>query len=116
MTAAAEKADEFCRERGGNERESNHIALCVEEMAANVIQYGFGKGDKKRHLSVLILNKPDYWILRFRDDCRAFDPVHYTPDEPDKALGIRLVQGIAREAYYTYSMNLNNLALKLPKK
>ena len=115
VTAAAEKADEFCRERGGNERESNHIALCVEEMAANVIQYGFGKGDKKRHLSVLILNKPDYWVLRFRDDCRAFNPVQYVPREEEQALGIRLVMGITEEAYYTYSMNLNNLLLKVKK-
>ena len=70
---------------------------------------------KKHHLSVLILNKPDHWVLRFRDDCRAFDPVRYAPGAGDEALGIRLVQGIARDAYYTYSMNLNNLVLKLPK-
>ncbi len=115
VTEASQRAEQFCLQHGQDARVSTHIALCIEEMAGNVIQYGFQDG-KPHHLSVLILNKPDYWILRFRDDCRAFDPVHYTPDEPDKALGIRLVQGIAREAYYTYSMNLNNLALKLPKK
>ena len=54
-------------------------------------------------------------MLRFRDDCRAFDPVHYVPKEEEQALGIRLILAFAEEAYYTYSMNLNNLALKLPK-
>ena len=70
---------------------------------------------------MLILNKPDHCVVRFRDDCRAFDPVHYTPGEEkqegqeEQTLGLRLVQAIAQDAHYTYSMNLNNLALRLPK-
>ena len=114
VTASAEKAEQFCLQHGQDPRTANHIALCIEEMAANVIQYGFNDG-KPHHLSVLILNKPDHWILRFRDDCRAFDPVKYVPQEKDQALGIRLVSALAEEANYTYSMNLNNLSLKLPK-
>ncbi|MCR5296103.1 MAG: ATP-binding protein [Clostridiales bacterium] len=114
VTAAAERAEAFCLRDGQDARLGNHIALCIEEMAGNVIQHGFREG-KKHHLSVLILNKPDHWVLRFRDDCRAFDPVRYAPGAGNEALGIRLVQGIARDAYYTYSMNLNNLVLKLPK-
>ncbi len=113
VAAASEKAGDFCRKRGGDERISNRIALCVEEMAGNVIQYGFVT--KKQHLSVLLMNKPDYWVLRFRDDGLAFDPVHYVPREGEKTLGIRLVLAIAEEAYYTYSMNLNNLVLKVSK-
>ena len=114
VTDAAKRAEAFCRKHGQDNRISSHIALCIEEMAGNVIQHGFQDG-KPHHLSVLILNKRDRWVLRFRDDCRAFDPVHYTPADTEEALGIRLVQGLAREAYYTYSINLNNLVLVLPK-
>ena len=85
-------------------------------MAANVITHGFTQDGKQHHLSIRILNKPEYWVLRFRDDCGAFDPVHYVPDENSDALGIRLVLAMAEEANYTYSLNLNNLTLKLPKK
>jgi hypothetical protein len=55
-------------------------------------------------------------VLRFRDDCGAFDPVSYIPEKADaeKDLGIRLIQSLAEEARYTYSLNLNNLMLKLP--
>ena len=115
VTAAAEKAGRFCRERGGSEMESNHIALCVEEMAANVISHGFTEG-KAHHLSVLILNKPKQWVLRFRDDCAAFDPVRYVPQHDEQALGIRLVMGITEEAYYSYPIGLNNLLLKVRKR
>ena len=54
-------------------------------------------------------------MLRFRDDCASFDPVHYVPEEGKDALGIRLVLALAQEALYTYSLNLNNLTLKLPE-
>ena len=114
VTAAAEKAGGFCRERGGTELESNHIALCVEEMASNVIAHGFRDG-AENHLSVLILNQPKQWVLRFRDDCAAFDPVQYVPQEKEQGLGIRLVMGITEEAYYSYPMGLNNLLLKVRK-
>ncbi|MER1993091.1 MAG: ATP-binding protein, partial [Eubacteriales bacterium] len=111
---AAREAEAFCLRHGQDARVSSHIALCIEEMAGNVIRYGF-QDRKKHHLSVLILSKPDRWVLRFRDDCRAFDPVRYMPADEENGLGIRLVRGLARDVYYTYSMNLNNLALILPK-
>ena len=115
VTSAAAEAERFCMEQGEEERISRHIALCIEEMAGNVITYGFGDG-KPHHLSVRILNREDCWVLRFRDDCRAFDPVHYVPEGGEDALGIRLVMALAKDARYTYAMNLNNLALFLPKK
>ncbi len=115
VAAAAQEAEQFCMARGQNARICNHIALCIEEMAGNVVQHGFGQDGKAHHLSIRLLNKPDHWVLRFRDDCGAFDPVHFVPREEHQALGIRLVLKMAGEAHYTYSMNLNNLVLKIPK-
>ena len=113
VTAAAESAERFCLERGQDARTSSHIALCIEEMAANVIQHGFTKDRKAHHLSVRITDVQNRWILRFRDDCSAFDPVHFVPEEEGQGLGIRLVLAMTEEAHYTYSLNLNNLVLKL---
>ena len=90
------------------------IALCVEEMAGNTILHGFPKDNLPHHLSVRVLDKKDGWVLRFRDDCGAFDPVHYIPKEGKDALGIRLALAMAEETSYIYSLNLNNLTLKLP--
>ena len=114
VTAAAEAAEKFCMSRGQDIRMGSHIALCIEEMASNTIQHGFSDG-KEHHMSVCLLNKKDRWVLRFRDDCRAFDPVNYVKNGAENALGIRLVLALAKEARYTYSMSLNNLALRLPK-
>ena len=44
---------------------------------------------------------------------KAFDPVRYVPEAGENAIGIRLVMAIAEKAFYTYSMNMNNLTLRL---
>ena len=108
---AAQRAEQFCLRHGQSARISNHIALCVEEMAVNTIEHGFRKDGKNHHLSVRLLRKADHWILRFRDDCGAFDPVHFEPGE--EQVGIRMVMKLAEEAHYTYSLNLNNLMLRI---
>ena len=78
-----------------------------------MIQHGFAGDGKEHHLSVRLTDK-DGWTLRFRDDCQAFDPLHYVPEEAGQGIGIRLVMAMAKEAHYTYSINLNNLVLKIP--
>ena len=114
VAAVSEQAREFCAAHGQSDKLANRIGLCIEEMAANTIQHGFVKDNRPHHLSVRVLCKPDVWVVRFRDDCGAFDPVHYVPREGKDALGIRLALAIANEVSYTYSLNLNNLTLKLP--
>ena len=114
VTEASREAGEFCRRHGQSDKAAGHVALCVEEMAANTIQYGFGAAPEKRHLSVRIQYKKGRVILRFRDDCGAFDPVHYIPEDGGDALGIRLVMAMCNTIRYTYSLNLNNLTLEFP--
>ena len=113
VTDASRAAEAFCLQHGQGKKLSNHIALCIEEMAGNTVQHGFPRARKERHLSVRVQQKDDHLVLRFRDDCPAFDPVHYIPHEGEDALGIRLVTAMADDIRYTYSMNLNNLTLFL---
>ena len=111
VAPAAEKAERFCIEHGQTEITGKYVALCVEEMAGNIIRYGFSsKG--KNSMSVRIQHKDNRWVIRFRDDCRAFDPLHYVFKKKGPNIsGIKLMMNIADEARYTYSLNLNNLML-----
>lgn len=113
VAAAAEQAGAFCVRHGQSTRVSNHVALCVEEMAGNTIQHGFAMDRKHHDLSVRLIYKEPDLVLRFRDDCGSFDPVHYIPKGGEDALGIRLMQAFAQEANYTYALNLNNVSLRL---
>ena len=115
VTEAAERAEQFCREHGQSAKVSNHIALCIEEMSANTIQHGFTMDRKHHDLSVRLLQKEEDLVLRFRDDCGAFDPVRYIPKGDEDALGIRLILAFAKEARYTYALNLNNVCIRISK-
>lgn len=113
-TDTAQAAQEFCLDHGLDEKTALHVALCIEEMATNAVLHGFTKDQKEHRLSVRVLHKADHLVIRFRDNCRAFDPVHYVPKKAGKdSLGINLVLKLADEARYTYSLNLNNLTLIL---
>ena len=115
VAAAAEHAGRFCLDHGQDTKVSNHVALCVEEMAANTIQHGFAMDRKHHSLSVRLLQKEEDLVLRFRDDCGSFDPVHYIPKEGENALGIRLILAFAKEVRYTYALNLNNVCIRIGK-
>ncbi len=115
---ASEAAYHFCMTQSGDRELSYKLALCVEEMASNVVLHGFTKDNSDHHLSIRLIHKDGRWILRFRDDCREFDPIHYVPksDDSGKGLGIRLVMKLADDVRYTYSINLNNLMIMLKDK
>lgn len=112
VTAAAKDAETFCLKTGCGARLANHIALCIEELAGNTVIHGFD-GKRDYHLSVRVQHRRNQWVLRFRDDCRAFDPVSYVPRGEEDALGLRLVTSVASDIRYTYSLNLNNLVIRL---
>ncbi|MBQ6371758.1 MAG: ATP-binding protein [Oscillospiraceae bacterium] len=118
VTGLSEKAYAFCLDRGISPSNSNKLALCVEEMAGNVIEHGFNDG-KPHHMDVRVLVKGDTVILRLRDDCRHFDlrekVKKWTPDpeHPEKYMGIRLVLQMARDIAYTNTMNTNNLIITI---
>ncbi|MBR2824558.1 MAG: ATP-binding protein [Clostridia bacterium] len=112
VTEASRKAKTFCEQGGAKGLTGSRVALCIEEIAGNTVQHGFRAG-KKNILSIRLARKEQRWILRFRDDCGAFDPLHYVPAEGKDGLGLKLVMGMVTDAYYTYSMNMNNLVLIL---
>ena len=115
VVVASKKAHDFCTAKCADVRTNHRIAVCIEEMASNVVSHGFTKDDKDHQLSIRLIHKNNHWTLRFRDDCTAFDPVRYVPHSESKAecMGIRLVMGLADDIRYTYSMSMNNLMIVL---
>lgn len=112
----SEDVSRFCMEHKLGSKESNRLALCVEEMAGNVIEHGF-TGDKPHHLDVRVLVKGESVILRMRDDCEKFDLCEkaqkwsFDPEHPEKNIGIRIVLKLAKDISYTNTMNTNNLII-----
>ena len=112
---ASEKTGISMKEHGSGNRIATFASLAVEELAGNVIRYGFSDR-RPHHISVKLKKDGDQWILRLRDDCPDFDPVLYarniTPEQKESHYGIRMIYSLADEVTYLNTLNLNNLIIR----
>lgn len=115
----AKRTKTFCEEQGIDKRRSMFAGICIEEMAGNIVDYGFDDG-KKHFVDVRVIVGGvggEQVIIRIRDDCRPFDPKKqvelYHSDDPVAHIGIRLCRNIATEFNYVNVLKLNNLIIKI---
>ena len=112
----SERTQNFCETNGIDGRRSMFAGICIEEMAGNIVDYGFDDG-KKHFVDVRVIVNGEQIIIRIRDDCRSFDPKKWAeihnPDDSTAHIGIRLVRKIATEFNYVNVLKLNNLIIKL---
>ena len=112
----SERAQAFCEAQGIDGRRSMFAGVCIEEMAGNIVDYGFDDG-RKHFVDVRVIVKSEQVIIRLRDDCRPFDPKKqaeiFNPDDPTAHIGIRLVRQMATEFNYVNVLKLNNLLIKI---
>ena len=108
----------FCTANGIRRKEASRVALCVEEMAGNVVEHGFSDG-KPHHLDVRVIVKDGQTILRMRDDCAFFDlreqakKWSFDPEHPERNIGIRMVMAASQDIVYTRTMKTNNLIVTI---
>lgn len=116
VVPASEKVREFCTEKGSTEKQAMLMSLFVEELCNNIITYGFADG-KKHTIEMRVLNTDEGWVLRCRDNCKAFNPVEWLKlheeDDPTINIGVRMICGMARDIKYLSAMELNNLTICL---
>lgn len=116
VVSASKRASDFCVEKGLPGRTSYLVALSIEEMANNIIHYGFADG-REHSIDIRIVISESGTLLRIRDNCMGFDPVKYLElhedDDPAAHIGIKMVMKLVKEANYVNSLGLNNLRLTL---
>ena len=117
ITEYAQIIGDFCLSHGCESRRANHMRHAVDEMAGNVFEHGFSKDNKKHTIDVRAVKKGDDYILRIRDDCYIFDPVHQLqllyPDDLFRNIGVRLIMKTAKDVQYTSILKLNNLVVRI---
>ncbi len=115
VLSTSEKVEAFCRAHGVGDRESYYGALCMEEMAGNIVDHGFAKDRKKHAVDVRVVYKPEMLVLRIKDDCVPFDPAERAklldPNDPFRNVGIRLVYQIADRIDHRFTLGLNVLTM-----
>lgn len=113
----AEQVQAFCEEHGMDERTAYYSALCMEEMAGNVVGHGFTKDNKNDHMvEAKVICKDGKIMLRLKDDCVRFDPMEragqHTGD-PFRNVGLKMVTSISEEMMYQHMMGLNVLTIRI---
>ena len=120
IAPAAESIQTFCEDHGMGKTASMYAALCLEEMAANVVRHGFSADRKAHALNVLALFREEELVLRLKDDCIPFDPVEMAKlagrEELAENIGIRTVFSLADEVTYQNLLKLNVLTVTIREK
>jgi len=113
----SQKIQHFCRDKGIDSRRSYLSALCLEEMAAAIIDLGFAKDNKPHSVDVRVVHKDDSILLRIKDDCKPLNPKELAkivdPDDITKNIGVRIVCSIANELSYQNMLGLNVMTARI---
>ena len=118
VISASAAAEKFCTLKGASRKKSMYTALCIEEMANNIIQHGFSTSGDNR-IDIRLVKKDDSLLIRIRDNCRGFDPTDFyelnkkDDQDPSRHIGIRMIFNMASKVQYVYSLGLNNLLLEV---
>lgn len=117
VTATSERVLAFCSGRGIERRRAYYSALCLEEMAANIVKHGFHADNKPHAVDVRVVHKGEDVILRVKDDCAPFNPRERAEllDAQDMArnIGLRMVMRIAKSVDYQNLLGLNVLTMRV---
>ena len=117
VVAFREKLFTFCEENGITERDGKILGLAMEEIAANIVQYGY-RSDQKNYMDISFTIQDDKYILRIRDDGIPFNPLEYQPgtkEQEEKVTvgGIGLLRKIMSDFQYMRVLNMNNTVAEL---
>lgn len=104
------RAYAFGEARGVSRSTLDKLALCIEEMAGNIVQHAFPPGEQ-RWFDLLVYVKPDAILLRMRDNGRPFDPLaclrERAQDDPEANLGLKVINGITDRFEHRSGVGLN---------
>ena len=111
--ALSQEIVDYARAHRMDERDAQIIGLAAEEIADNIISYGFQKGSKNAiDASLKIVDGK--MVLRLRDDGIVFDPTGVGEDEnTDPTSGLHLVRHLVERIFYLRVFNTNNTIMEI---
>ena len=117
----SEKVQNFCISRGIDRKRSMQVAICLEEMAGNIVSVGFPQCEGKKNLvvDIYVAIKNNEVFIRMKDNATEYDSFEKLEmykeedDDPSKNFGIRVIAKIAKEMKYQTTLGMNVLTMKI---
>ena len=99
----------------------SEIAVCVEELAVNIIRYGFPKCKKQPGINLRLVYNPEELILRLQDNCPPFNveremamAISKGISDSSEKFGLLILGGLESNVTYVHSLETNNVILRFP--
>lgn len=117
VVAFREKLFSFCEENQITERDAKILGVAMEEIAANIVKYGY-RSDQENYMDISFTIQDDKYILRIRDDGIPFNPLEYSVGKEESKEdvtvgGIGLLRKITSDFQYMRVLNMNNTVAEL---
>lgn len=123
VSTVAEQIQLFCRGHKIDSATGMKAALCFEELAMNIINFGFPKCKSNPSIDLRLVYTKDEMTLRLKDNCPMFDvervlvdKVNASEEDNTQHIGLRLIAALAGNISYVHSLDTNNVILKFPLK
>lgn len=119
ISLVAEQIQLFCRGHKIDKKIGMKAALCFEELAVNIINFGFPKCKKQPAIDLRLVFADGELVMRLRDNCPMFDverniaqEISGAEDETELRLGLKMIGGLAENISYVHSLENNNVILR----
>ena len=113
----SQRSYEFCLGHGTEKIKAYYLALCVEEMAMNILEHAEKADIEEVRADFRLWVSDSGMTFTLRDLSDKFDPTAFyalhLDDSPEAHLGIRMVTKIAKEIRYFSAYDSNNLIISI---
>jgi|GEM_PF-1105805 len=114
LESCVAEIEEFCERQRIDSSNAYFINLTIEELAANIINFGFNDG-KPHYINIKIVLFDEDIYIRMRDDSTTYNPFEESgkSDEALDYLGVSIVRKKAKAFAYNRTLVYNNLLIIL---
>ncbi|MBC3796175.1 MATE family efflux transporter [Acetobacterium tundrae] len=114
LESCVAEIEEFCERQNIDSSNAYFINLTIEELAANIINFGFNDG-KPHYINIKIVLFDEDIYIRMRDDSTTYNPFEESGklDEELDYLGVSIVRKKAKAFAYNRTLVYNNLLIIL---
>ena len=122
ISLCTEQITLFCKGHRIDPKVARYAALSFEELATNIIEYGFPKNHASHPMIDLrAVATEDTFVLRIRDNCPQYNvTAHFAAVNEENAdrtknIGTRIVSRMATDISYLHAFETNNIIIRFPR-
>lgn len=106
---------EFCKANQINNKICIYVGLVVEEVSTNIFEHN--QDQTKHFVDLKIRIDNGAVMIRFRDNCRPFNPkdriAMLNDNELEHNIGLRIISKLSKNMEYAHVLNLNQFLIEL---